>query len=423
MAFGEPHHAALVADEALVDVVELLDETIDARLVEAQRLHLADDLVLELLVLALLVGRQRAALELELDVLVLEPAQPLIGIGDLVEGLEHLRLELGLDRGERHRTFEIVLVELTFRRLGAPLILAYRIGLDAERGRGGGRRRGRHRRMRLPLRRRAVSAAVARRDRRGVLGVGAGIGRFEIDDVAQEDLAVVELVAPDDDRLEGQRALAQTRDHRLAAGLDALRDRDFAFARQQLDRAHLAQIHAHRIVGALAGLGLLGLGRRRARNLDEFAVALFLLGLLACLFAGGLLALGLLGLDDVDAHLVEHRKDVLDLIGGHLLGGKHGVDLLMGDIAALLGGLDHLADGGVRKIEQRQRRIRGVGSILLRRSIVLFFLQRCLSSACHRLFSSRALPALMRLRSGPGRPDGRDRPSRAEVSPRPFKSR
>ena len=65
-------------------------------------------------------GRQRAALELELDVLVLEPAQPLVGIGDLVEGLEHLRLELGLDRGERHRAFEIVLVELAFRRLGAP---------------------------------------------------------------------------------------------------------------------------------------------------------------------------------------------------------------------------------------------------------------------------------------------------------------
>ena len=40
-------------------------------------------------------------------------------------------------------------------------------------------------------------------------------------------------------------------DHQLAAGLDALGDGDFAFARQKLDRAHLAQIHAHRIVGAV----------------------------------------------------------------------------------------------------------------------------------------------------------------------------
>jgi hypothetical protein len=40
-------------------------------------------------------------------------------------------------------------------------------------------------------------------------------------------------------------------DHRLAAGLDALGDGDLALARQQLHRAHLAQIHAHRIVGAV----------------------------------------------------------------------------------------------------------------------------------------------------------------------------
>src|SRR3984885_15115720 len=329
VAFGEPHHAPLVADEALVDVVELLDERIDARLIEAQRLHLADDLVLELLVLALLVGRERRALELELDVLVLEPAQPLVGIGDLVEGLEHLGLELGLDRRERHRALEIVLVELALRRLDRLLFLpARRPGLAAERRRGDRRRR---RRDGLPLRRGPVAATVARRDRGRILGVGPGIGRFEIDDVAQENLAVVELVAPDDDRLEGQRALAQARDHRLAAGLDALRDRDFALAGEQLDRAHLAQIHAHGIVGALAGLGLLGLGRGAARNLDELALALLLLGLLARLFAAGLLGLGLFGLDDVDAHLVEHREDVLELLGIDLFHQR--VDLVVGDVA------------------------------------------------------------------------------------------
>ena len=96
---------------------------------------------------------------------------------------------------------------------------------------------------------------------RGWLGVGALIGGFEIDDVAEQNLAFVQLVAPDDDGLEGQRALAQAGDHRLAAGLDALGDGDLALARQQLDRAHLAQIHAHGIVGALGGLGAcLGLG-------------------------------------------------------------------------------------------------------------------------------------------------------------------
>ena len=46
------------------------------------------------------------------------------------------------------------------------------------------------------------------------------------------------------------RALADAADHHVAAGLDALGDGDLALARQQLDAAHLAQIHAHRIVGA-----------------------------------------------------------------------------------------------------------------------------------------------------------------------------
>ena len=91
-----------------------------------------------------------------------------------------------------------------------------------------------------------------------LLGVGAGIGRFQVDDVAQEDFSVAQFVAPDDDGLEGQRAFAQSGDHRLAAGLDALGDGDFALAREQFDRAHFAQIHAHGIVGALGRLFLFG---------------------------------------------------------------------------------------------------------------------------------------------------------------------
>ena len=114
MALGEPHQAALVADEALVDVVELLDQRIDARLVEAERLHLGDDVVLELLVAALLRGRERIVAQLVLDVLVLQAAQPLVGIGDVVEGLHHLGLELGLDRGERERVLHVVVVEIAF---------------------------------------------------------------------------------------------------------------------------------------------------------------------------------------------------------------------------------------------------------------------------------------------------------------------
>ena len=114
VAFGEPHQPAFVADQALVDVVKLLDQRIDARLIEPQRLDLLDDLFLELLRFAFLRRRQRFVLELVLDVEVLQAAQPLEEVGDVVEGLQHFRLELGLDGGERHGIFQIVLVEVGF---------------------------------------------------------------------------------------------------------------------------------------------------------------------------------------------------------------------------------------------------------------------------------------------------------------------
>ena len=61
--------------------------------------------------------------------------------------------------------------------------------------------------------------------------------------------------------------------------------------------------------------------------------------------------LGLVGVDDVDAHVGKHRHGVLDLLGGDLLGGQHLVQLVIGDEAARLRGLDQLLDGCVRHVE------------------------------------------------------------------------
>ncbi|MNS82329.1 hypothetical protein D3C72_1160700 [compost metagenome] len=54
---------------------------------------------------------------------------------------------------------------------------------------------------------------------------------------------------------DGDRASRNRHHHVLQAGLDALGDLDFAFAREQLDRAHFAHVHAHRVGGA-AELGV-----------------------------------------------------------------------------------------------------------------------------------------------------------------------
>ena len=309
----------------------------------------ADDVVLELLVAALLRGRERIVAQLVLDVLVLQAAQPLVGIGDVVEGLDHLGLELGLDGGKRERILHVVVVEIAFAGRVLPILAFFAIGaLESRLGRA--RARGRYRRLRQqrPAGHRHDRLAVgADHRRRHGLGVGAGIGRFEIDDVAQEDLALVELVAPDDDGLEGERALAQAGDHRLAAGLDALGNGDLALARQQLHRAHFPQVHPYRVIGALGRLLGLGLGRDLLLDLDQVAAPALgpLVALLARLLA---LLARLLGLDHVDAHLAEHREHILDLLGIDLLRGQHRVDLVVGDVAALLGRADELLDGRVR---------------------------------------------------------------------------
>jgi len=197
----------------------------------------------------------------------------------------------------------------------------------------------------------------------------------------QEHFAAIQFVTPDDDGLEGERALAQAGDHRLAAGLNTLGDSNLALAREQPNRAHFAQIHAHRVIGALDRLLGLGFGQRLRRDLDEFAgLGFFALGPLARLLVG----LGLLGLDHVDAHLVERRQNVINLLGSDLFRGHDRIELLVGDVAALRGLIDQLRDGGVGEIE-KQRGIGDLGTLLQR----FFPLRCCLGFVCHQSLHAR----------------------------------
>ena len=117
---------------------------------------------------------------------------------------------------------------------------------------------------------------------------------------------------------------------RLAMAISPSRD---SSSTEPISRRYMRTGSSVRSVGS----DLRGRNRRRARGFDEIAdFGLFLL------VGGGFFAPRLplvFALDDVDAHLVEHRIDVFDLVGGDLLRRQDGVQFVMGDIAALLGGL------------------------------------------------------------------------------------
>ena len=98
-----------------------------------------------------------------------------------------------------------------------------------------------------------------------------------------------------------RRARDRLDDGELAA-LDAPRDLDFAFAREQRHRAHLAQVHADRIVGLVERarrqieLELLG---AFGRAVDRLVVPQVLL----------------VGVDDLDAGAAEGVEEIVELVG------------------------------------------------------------------------------------------------------------
>src|ERR1700756_3717509 len=112
MKLGEPHQLALVPQESLVDLVEMLDQRIDARLVETERLHLSDDISLKVLRVALLRRRQPLVFEFTLNVKLLQAPEPLEVIRDAIEGLKHLRFELRLHSADRKPLLHIVFVDV-----------------------------------------------------------------------------------------------------------------------------------------------------------------------------------------------------------------------------------------------------------------------------------------------------------------------
>jgi hypothetical protein len=102
---------------------------------------------------------------------------------------------------------------------------------------------------------------------------------------------------------------------------DAFGNLHFLFAGEQGDLAHLLEVHAHRVVQRVQP-GLL----------------LFLLGLDSL----NVVQLGLV--NDFDLEVAELREDVLDVLGGGQVVRQRFVQVVIGEIALLMGQADQLFD-------------------------------------------------------------------------------
>ena len=114
------------------------------------------------------------------------------------------------------------------------------------------------------------------------------------------------------------------------------------FARQQRHGAHLAQVHADRVVGLV---------ERAGREIE-----LELLGAFAGAVEQLVFAVGLLGVDDLDAGAAERAEQVVELVGRRDVGRQELVDLVVQQIALFLADGDELPHFVVFFFD-RQRRV------------------------------------------------------------------
>jgi hypothetical protein len=151
------------------------------------------------------------------------------------------------------------------------------------------------------------------------------------DDVDQAALAGLDLLVLAQHELERHRVARQRRADGVETFLDALGDADFALARQQLDRTHLAHVHAHRVGGA-AELRV-DSGERSGGFLGSFFVGDDRFREQQRLGLRGLLVNG-------NAHVVNHVDDIFDLLRIDDFAGQVIVDLDVSQKPLLLAARD-----------------------------------------------------------------------------------
>ena len=123
---------------------------------------------------------------------------------------------------------------------------------------------------------------------------------IEDDELAHAALIGAELIAHRHDRAGGCRSPGDRLDDRQLSTLDAFGDLDFTFARQEGNRAHLAQIHAD---------GIVGLVERARREIE-----LDFLGPFSGAIEKFLFPVGLLRVYDLDTGAAESAEQVVELV-------------------------------------------------------------------------------------------------------------
>ena len=303
-ARGAAQHAPFQPDQLAIHAVEDVHQLVDARVVELQAAHQVGHFTGQLVVTPILGQRRPLFAARFVETHHAQPGEAPVELLDLVEHLHHMRQQGALRRCKREVGLVVCVVVvarvavLAVGRLACIVIVGRLV-------RGSG----------------SICRAAMQR----------GPGRIEVHDIAEQPGFPLQFLAPVEDIADGGRRSADRADHLFASGFDPLGDGDFALARQQFDRAHLAQVHAHRIVCT-----------------TDVIIDIAALFALRCGVALRRRLLGFLRLDDIDAELGEHGHRILDLLGRDLVGRQRRVQFLVGDIAAFLAVLDKLFDGRFR---------------------------------------------------------------------------
>ena len=172
-----------------------------------------------------------------------------------------------------------------------------------------------------------------------VFGAGGLIssGSFGIDkadhEILHAGLTADNAISDFEQCLDGRREVHHVVLDLVQTVLDALRDFNFALARQQLDRTHFAHVHADRVGRATklgidageGGLGFLAASSSLSRRVGQSIRLGF-----RCFFVHR------------DAHVINHVDDIFDLFGIDDVVGQVIVDLGIGQVTLLLASGDQI---------------------------------------------------------------------------------